>query len=57
MPDINIDDYVGDMFAARFGEAWSNGENFTFSDTTSLFSANLETDPEGMMILSPDFRG
>ena len=49
MPDI--DDDAGDIFAARFGAAWNNGENVTIKEAPSLFDINLETDNQGMTMV------
>ncbi|XP_063691149.1 amyloid beta A4 precursor protein-binding family B member 1-interacting protein-like isoform X2 [Bolinopsis microptera] len=49
LPDI--DDNAGDIFAARFGAAWNNGENVTIKEAPSLFDINLETDTQGMTMV------
>ncbi|KAL5248296.1 hypothetical protein ACHWQZ_G017473 [Mnemiopsis leidyi] len=49
MPDIGDD--AGDIFAARFGAAWNNGENVQIKEAPSLFDINLETDNQGMTMV------
>merc|ERR1712176_1746382 len=49
MPDIGDD--AEDIFAARFGAAWNNGENVQIKEAPSLFDINLETDTQGMTMV------
>lgn len=46
-----LDDNVADIFAARFGAAWNNGESGPIRDAPSLCDINLETDNQGMTMV------